>query len=122
MLAVKFYEETADEMSHYYVIYKLVKSSHYPMPQSIYVSPWSKDLTLDELREATGIKAISGIIHTDISTLYVQQYEYRMTEHLDYYRFVDKEFKKDKSIAQIDAEWVKQQKIDAITESAKEYM
>ena len=121
MLAVKFYEETADELNHYYVIYKFSPKSIYPIMQSIYVSEWSKDLTLDELRKVTGNDQISGIIPTEVSTFYMQQYEYRMMKNLDYFRFLDKEFKKGKSIEQIDADWKKQQKIASIKEAAKEY-
>lgn len=122
MLAVKFYEETADELLHYYAMYTFDAQVPHVLWNYNYKSPWSKDLSLDELRKATGNDSISGIIHTDVSTFYMQQFEYCMMDKADYYKFVDEEFKKGKTIAQIDAEWVKQQKIDAITGSAKEYM
>lgn len=122
MLAVKYYEETPEELNHHYVIYDVNGESLFPTIQGKYVSEWSKDLTLDELRKVTGNDQISGIIDPTVSTFYMQQYEYRMMNHLDYFRFLDEEFKKGKSGEQIEAEWVKQQKIDVITESAKEYL
>lgn len=122
MLAVKYYEETPDEMYHHYVIYDVSGESLHPNIQGEYTSEWSRDLTLDELKKVTGKDQISGILAPFVSTFYMQQYEYRMMNHLDYFRFVEDGFKKSKPIKQIDAEWNKQQKIDAITESAKEYM
>lgn len=118
MLAVKYYQETADELKHYYIIYTFQDYIGYPIFYGEYMSEWSKDLSLDELRKATGNHCIDGIIHTKISAYNIQEYEARKIEYL---KFADKEFKKGKSIEQIDAEWAKQQKIDAITESAKEY-
>ena len=122
MLAIKFYEETADEMYHYYSFYSFPENSSYPVfHDKYYESEWSKDLSLVDLRRLSGIPSISGIIHTDVSLFYAQEYENRMIQNLDYYKFVDKEFKNGKTIEQIDAEWSKQQKIDDITESAKEF-
>ena len=121
MIAIKYYEETPDEMYHYYSIYSFPENSSYPVFHDKYVSEWSKDLTLDELRKAVGCPSINGIIHTDVSLFYAQEYENRLIRNLDYYKFVDKEFKNGKTIEQIDAEWAKQQKIDDITESAKEF-
>lgn len=121
MLAVKYYKETAEALYHYYLIFSFPENSSYPVFHDKYMSEWSKDLTLDELRKAVGNPSINGIIHTDVSIFYAQEYEYKMIQNLDYYKFVDKEFKKGKSIEQIDAEWTKQQKIDDITEAAKEF-
>lgn len=118
MLAVKYYEETADELLHYYAMYAFSESGPYIIWHGNYKSPWDKDLTLDELRKVTENNSINGIIHTDVSTFYMQAYEAGKEE---YFRFADEEFKKGKSIEQIDADWVKQQKIDTITKSAKEY-
>ena len=78
-------------------------------------------MSVVELRRLSGNPSISGIIHTDVSIFYAQEYEIRMIQNLDYYKFIDKEFKKGKSIEQINADWIKQQKIDTITKSAKEY-
>jgi hypothetical protein len=121
MIAIKYYEETPDEMYHYYSIYSFPENSSYPVFHNKYVSEWSKDLSVVELRRLSGNPSISGIIHTDVSLFYAQAYENRMIRNLDYYKFVDKEFKNGKTIEQIDAEWAKQQKIDDITESAKEF-
>ena len=118
MLAVKYYEETADELVHYYAMYTFGKWGAYVKWHSNYKSPWNKDLTLDELRKATGNDSISGIIHTDVNTFYMTEYESGKDE---YFRFADEEFKKGKSIEQINADWIKQQKIDTITKSAKEF-
>ena len=121
MLAVKFYDEDANEMLHYYSMYTLNEHGLHVVWHSNYKSPWDKDLSIDELRKATGNYSISGIIHTDVSIFSMQQFEYCMMDKVDYYKFVDEEFKKGKSIEQIDAEWIKQQKIAAISEAAKEY-
>lgn len=121
MIAIKFYEETPDEMYHYYSIYSFPENSSYPVFHDKYVSEWSKDLSVVDLRRLSGNPSISGIIHTDVNLFYAQEYENRMIQNLDYYKFVDKEFKNGKTIEQIDAEWLKQQKIDDITESAKEF-
>lgn len=121
MLAVKYYEETAEALHHYYVIYSFPENSTYPIWYDKYVSDWANDLTVDELRKATGNPSISGIIHTDVSASYIQEYEIRMIENLDYYKFVDEESNKGKSFKQIDAEWIKQQKMNDIIKSAKEY-
>ena len=121
MIAIKYYEETPDEMYHYYSIYSFPENSSYLVFHDKYMSEWSKDLSVVELRRLSGNPSISGIIHTDVSLFYAQEYENRMIRNLDYYKFVDKEFMNGKTIEQIDAEWAKQQKIDDITESAKEF-
>ena len=121
MLAVKYYLETNVAMYHHYVIYDVNGESLFPTIKCEYETEWSKDLTLDELKKVTGNDQISGIIDPNVSKFYIQQFEYRMMNHLDWFRFVDEEFKKGKSIEQIKAEWDKQKKINAITESAKEY-
>lgn len=117
MLAVKYYDEYPDVMKHYYAMYTFDASQRYPIFQGKYVTDWNKDLTLDELRKATG-NSISGIIDAGINVFYITAFEVKMA---DYLRFADEEFKKGKSSEQIDADWAKQQKIDDIKESAKEY-
>lgn len=119
MLAVKYYIERLDELLHYYAVYTFDACVPHIIFQGHCKSPWDKDLTLDELRKSMRNDSISGIIHTKISAYNMQEYEARK---IDYLKFADEEFKKGKSIEQIDAEWNKQQKIDAITESAKEYL